>query len=184
MDESAPARARRGRPPKYGRPAQLVTLTLPDDVLAWLKSLHADPAWAIVKLHDQASRRSRKPVALAELMPLPERRALIVVNVQALGHIPNVNVIPLSDGRGLLALEAGRGVADLEIAVIDRLESPRVPAQEREALAALRDRLREWRQQGVKFESRAIVLATRNPVSQSVPAGSAASGRKGSQDVA
>jgi len=160
VSEISPARNRRGRPPKYGRPAQLVTLTLPDDVLAWLKTLHVDPAWAIVKLHEQASRRSRKAPALAELMPLPERRALIMVNAEVLSHIPNVNIIPLSDGRGLLALKPGSGVADLEIAVIDRLESTGVPPAEREALLALRDKLREWRQQGVRFEARAIVLAT------------------------
>jgi hypothetical protein len=145
VSEKSPAGTRRGRPPKYGRPAQLVTLTLPDDVLAWLKTLHRDPAWAIVKLHDQASRRSRKKVALAELVPLPQRRALILVNADLLSHI----------------LDSGRGVADLEIAVIDRLESPRIPAPERETLFALRDKLREWRQEGVHFESRAIIVATR-----------------------
>ena len=161
MSENSPAGNRRGRPPKYGRPAQLVTLTLPDDVLAWLKTLHRDPAWAIVKLHDHASRRSRKKVALAELVPLPQRRALILVNADLLSHIPGVSIIPMADGRGLLALDSGRGVADLEIAVIDRLESPRIPAPERETLFALRDKLREWRQEGVHFESRAIIVATR-----------------------
>lgn len=163
MSDTQPAPRRRGRPPKYGRPAQLVTLTLPDDVLTWLKSLHSDPAWAIVRLHEQASRRTRKPIALAELMQLPERRALIMVNAEVLSHIPNVSIIPLADGRGLLALQPGRGVADLEIAVIDRLDTPRVAPREREALVALRDKLREWRLQGVQFESRAIVVATRIP---------------------
>jgi hypothetical protein len=162
VDEIRQSRNRRGRPPKYGRPAQLVTFTLPDDVVAWLKTLHSDPAWAIVKLHEQDARR-RRPIALAELVPLPERRALIMVNARALSHLPGVSIIPLSDGRGFLALEPGRGVADLEIAVIDRLDTPRLPLREREALLALRDKLREWRQQGVHFESRAIVVATRAP---------------------
>jgi hypothetical protein len=79
VNETNPSRSRRGRPPKYGRPAQLVALTLPDDVLTWLKTIHPDPAWAIVKLHEQASRR-RRPIALAELVQLPERRALVLVN--------------------------------------------------------------------------------------------------------
>ncbi len=127
--------------------------------MAWLKTLHQDPAWAIVKLHEQDVRR-RRPVALAELVPLPERRALIVVNVVALSHIPGVNIIPLADGRGFLALQPGKGVADLELAVIDRLEAPRLVAAEREALAALRDKLRQWRQEGVRFESRAIIVGT------------------------
>ena len=165
VNEITPARNRRGRPPKYGRPAQLVTLTLPNDVLDWLKTLHADPAWAIVKLHEQASRR-RRSVELAELVRLPEGRALILVNARALSHIPGVAIIPMSDGRGLLALEAGHGVADLELAVIDRLDAPRLSATEREALMALRDKLREWRQQGVGFESRSIIVATRGHLQQ------------------
>jgi hypothetical protein len=159
MREKSPAKNRRGRPPKYGRPAQLVTLTLPDDVLEWLKNLHTDPAWAIVRLHEQDQRR-RRPIALAELVPLPERQALIMVNAQVLSHLPGASIIPLSDGRGFLALEPGRGAADLELTVIDRLEAPRLAATEREALIALRDRLRAWRQEGVQFESRAIIVAT------------------------
>jgi hypothetical protein len=92
----------------------------------------------------------------------------------------------MSDGRGLLALDAGRGVADLELAVIDRLEAPRLAPAEREALTALRDRLREWRQQGVGFESRAIILATRGPLQQASRASalSAAARTNGSRDVA
>jgi hypothetical protein len=160
VNEIPAARTRRGRPPKYGRPAQLVTFTLPDDVVAWLKTIHSDPAWAIVRLHEQDARR-RRPIALAELVQLPEQRALIMVNAAVLSHLPGVSIIPLADGRGFLALEPGRGVADLEIAVIDRLDAPRLLPREREALLALRDKLREWRQQGVHFESRAIVVATR-----------------------
>jgi hypothetical protein len=42
-----------GRPPKYGRPARLVPLTLPEDVLKWLGTIHPDPAWAIVNLYER-----------------------------------------------------------------------------------------------------------------------------------
>lgn len=185
MQENSAVRPRRGRPPKFGRPAQLVTLTLPDDVIVWLKGLHPDLAWAIVKLHEQANRR-RRPIELAELVRLPEGRALILVNAEVLSHIPGIAVIPMSDGRGLLALDAGRGVADLEIAVIDRLEAPRLAPDEREALVALRDRLREWRQQGVGFESRTIIVATRGPSQQTHRAVGPRSATRanGSRDVA
>ena len=169
MKQKHPAPARpRGRPPKFGRPSQLVTLTLPDDVLAWLKTLHADPAWAIVKLHEKADRRARKPIELAELVQLPQGRALILVNTETLKQLPGVAIIPMSDGRGILALEVGKGVADLELAVIDSLEAKGAAGAEREALQALRDRLREWRQQGLRFETRTIVVANR-------PSGGAAS---------
>lgn len=161
MKESPRPARPRGRPPKFDRPSQLVTFTLPDDVLAWLKSLHVDPAWAIVKLHEKANRRARKPVELAELVQLPQGRALILVNTEALKELPGVAIIPLSDGRGFLALDAGKGVADLELAVIDSLEAKGMGRAQREALQALRERLREWRRQGVRFEARTIIMANR-----------------------
>ena len=39
--------------------------------------------------------------------------------------MPGVSLIPLSDGRAFLALERGKGVADLELAVLDRLDGKR-----------------------------------------------------------
>src|SRR5262245_40096958 len=123
MSVTAPA-ARRGRPPKFGRPAQLITLTLPEDVVAWLSTVDRDLAWAIVKLHERTtkSRRSRPP-QIADLVQLPGQRALILVQPEYFQSLAGVSIIPLADGRGFLALEAGRGVSDLELAVIDRLES-------------------------------------------------------------
>ncbi len=176
--------ARRGRPSKYGRPAHLVAFTLPDDVVDWLKSLHHDPAWAIVKLHQQHSRRQRGRPELAELVQLPHRRALILVNTEAVRPIPGVSIVPLADGRGFLALDAGRGVADLELAVIDRLETRGLSAIEMEGLTALRDRLREWRKAGVRFEARSIVIAVRGPQADAPQALTEIRPRKGVRDVA
>jgi hypothetical protein len=160
----------------------MITMTLPDDVIDFLKTVHTDPAWAVVKLAEQARRRVPKPVALAELVQLPQRRALIMVNADVLRHLPGVAIIPLSDGRGILALDAGMGVADLEIAVIDRLDAGGVPTSERQALDALRTRLREWRQDGVQFEARAIIVARRTgpdtPVSSPAPIRAPASKRR------
>ena len=185
VSEIPAAQSRRGRPPKYGRPAQLVTLTLPDDVLAWLKSLHPDPAWAIVKLAEQAKRRERKPLPLAELMQLPNHRALILVNADVLKQLPGVAIIQIYEGRGLLALAPNKGVADLELAVIDRLESIGVMKAEREALEALRARLREWRREGVRFESRSIIVAERDPRHDSTrPTAGPKATRPSSRDVA
>ena len=56
-------------------------------------------------------------------MQLPGQRALILVQPEAFRRLKGVSIIPLADGRGFLALEANRGVADLELAVLDRLET-------------------------------------------------------------
>jgi hypothetical protein len=144
-----------------------VTLTLPDDVVAWLKTLHADPAWAIVKLHERSRQPARRPHPPAELAQLPGRRALILVEGDAFRDLPGVSAIPLADGRAFLALEEGRGVSELEIAVIDRIESPSVGADEQVVLQALRAKLREWRQAGLQFETRSIIVAHRDGSSRS-----------------
>lgn len=153
---------KRGRPLKFGRPADLVTLTLPVDVIDWLESLDDDLAWAVVKIHERETRRAhvRKP-ELAELVQLPNQRALILVKPAPFERVRGVSIIPLADGRGFLALDAGKGVADLELAVIDRLDEPGLPASERVALNRLRSQLKTWRQDGIQFESRSIIVAKR-----------------------
>jgi hypothetical protein len=158
-------RLRRGRPPKFGRPAQLVTLTLPDDVVARLREMGPDLGWAIVKLCERASKQERRAVArpIADLVQLPGRRALILVQPEVFRNIPGVAVIPLADGRAFLALEPGRGVAELEIAVLDRSEAADIPDVEREALVSLRGLLRKWRQDGIRFHTRSIIVAERSP---------------------
>jgi hypothetical protein len=154
--------AKRGRPPKFGRAAQLVTLTLPEDVITWMATIDRDLAWAIVKLHQRAlnSSKARQP-KLAELVQIPGQRALILVRPEAFSNLKSVSIIPLADGRGFLALDAGRGVADLELAVIDRLEVTSLSAAERADLNGLRILLKQWRLEGIEFESRSVVVARR-----------------------
>ena len=121
MSQLSP-QTRHGRPPKFGRPAQLVTLTLPQDVVAWLESVDADLGWAVVKLFERAVREARtieRPV--------------------------------------------------VELAVVDRLDAAGVSAAQREALTEFRQRLKVWRQEGVRFESRSILVAERNALGQSEP---------------
>jgi hypothetical protein len=159
--------AKRGRPLKFGRPTQLLTVSLPADVVAWLKQLDPDPAWAIVALFEKAQRRTAAgPRRTADLVQLPGKRALILVRPDAFNGLDGVSVIPLSDGRGFLALEAGRGMADLELAVVDRLERPTLPATQRVSLIEVRQLLREWRQQGLRFESRSILVVEQQGVGQ------------------
>jgi hypothetical protein len=147
---------------KFGRPARLVTLTLPTDVIDWLGRIDDDPAWALVKLHERSSRAvRRKGNSVADLVQLPGNRALILVQPDAFKRLKGVSIIPLADGRGFLALDSNRGVADLELAVLDRLEMASLSETEREALSVMRAKLKQWRLDGIEFESRAIIVAKR-----------------------
>lgn len=157
--------AKRGRPLKFGRPTKPLSLSLPDDVVDWLTTLDPDPAWAIVGLFEKARQRvSAKAGAQAELVQLPGKRGLILVTPDAFDGLEGLSVIRLSDGRGFLALEAGKGYADLELAVADQLDAAGVSPERRKALAAIRQQLREWRQSGLKFESRSILVVDRQEV--------------------
>lgn len=160
---------RRGRPLKFGRPGQSVTLTLPGDVVDWLHTLHEDAAWAIVGLYERRGAMKRPagtPRAAAELVQLPGRRALILVRPELLRGVPGVTVVPLSDGRAFIALESGNGVADLEVAVLDRLDAAGVSLQERAQLTEFRQIVRDWRKQGLKFHTRSILVVERQSIAQ------------------
>ena len=159
----------RGRPLKFGRPGQSVTLTLPGDVIDWLGTLHDDLAWAIVGLFESRGvqpRKARLTTAVAELVQLPGRRALILVRPDLLRSVPGISVVPLSDGRAFIALESGGGVADLELAVLDRLDSTGVSVLERSQLLEFRQVIRDWRKQGLKFQPRSILVVERQSVAQ------------------
>lgn len=159
---------RRGRPSKFGRPAQAVVMTLPLNVLEWLRGRNPDPARAVVDLFEATCptqrERSRAAVPSAELVQLPGRRALIVVDPRVVTGLEGVALIPLADGRAFLALEPGMGAADLEVAVIDRLDAMSADAPGYVDLEAFRTQLREWRTSGeLRFHLRSIIVAERRP---------------------
>jgi len=156
----------RGRPPKFGRPARLVALTLPEDTIDDLKALDADLARAVVALVDRAQGRTRATTTDAEpavsLAHVSDNRALIVIDPAVFREIPGCAVIPLSEKRAFLALNAGWTLADLELSVADMLEDESLGNGERDALTALRQSLREWRRDdALSFDTRSIVLVER-----------------------
>jgi hypothetical protein len=154
----------RGRPPKFGRPSAVVALTLPHDVLDHLRTLHRDPGWAIVQLVESLvggeRSASKAAIELAELVHLPGGRALIVVEPRAFKRLRGVSMIPLADGRAFLAFDQGASLADLEVAICDRLEETTNRSQEREELTQLRDLVRGWRRnREITFRTKSIIVA-------------------------
>jgi len=156
-----PTRRKRGRPPKFGQPSQVVALTLPQNVVAGLRRIHEDIAWAIVRLYEQEPRRPAPQAEQpeAELVSVGDRQSLIVVNRRVLKQLPGVQIVPLHGTRAFLALEPGKGLADLEVAVLDRLEDRRLKGTERLAVEQLRDQLRRWRRdRSIAFHARTIIV--------------------------
>jgi len=164
MDHRLQSARRRGRPSKFGRPSQVVALTLPEDTIDRLRRVHRDLGWAIVKLLDKHPTPPRRDDAQpdVELVTVADRRSLIVVNREVIRTLPGVNIIPLGGNRAFLALDIDRGMSDLELAVSDRLGDPAVERRERRALVSLRRQLTTWRRDhGLQSHTRAIVVVER-----------------------
>lgn len=164
---SQPARPRRrGRPPKFGRPARLVAVTLPHDVIDWLGSVDPDIGRAIVRLHDMMARRNAREAVpagpVAELVDVGDGRALIVVEPSLVRGLAGVAAIPFGEERAFLALEPSSTMADLELSVVDALDHGVAAGKRREALAEFRDQLRAWRtDRTVTLDARTIIVASR-----------------------
>lgn len=167
-------RAKRGRPPKFGRPGRVVAVTLPDDVVRGLRKVDRDLAWAIVSLvKKQPGTRAdehnhHRAQEDAALLAVGGRRSLIVINSDVVRDLPGISMIPLhgsngtDGGRAFLALAPGQGMSDLELAVIDRLSGPAVGSRERQALERLRAQLRDWRRDpSLRCEVKSIIVVDR-----------------------
>ena len=154
----------RGRPPKYGRPSQVVAVTLPQETVAALERLHSDLGWAIVTLVEK-TRGAGPPKSSAsdvQLVEIGDGQFLIVVKSAMFHLLPGVQMVPLSATQAFLALDSGRGMADLELAVRDRLEQLKTPSRERRAIARLGDQLRKWRRDPhLQMHSRSIVIVAK-----------------------
>jgi hypothetical protein len=142
----------------------VVALTLPEEVLQALRTIHRDLGWAIVRLvepilSEGAQRRPPGPAPLAELVHLPGRRALIVVQPKMVTSLKGVSLIPLADGRAFLAFDHAGGLADLEVAILDQLELVPPKGTERGQLLQLRDIVRTWRRDpGLAFRVKSIIV--------------------------
>ena len=153
---------KRGRPPKFGRPGQVVAVTLPAEVVSGLRRINPDIAWAIVRLFERKGKRvargrARRPDS--ELVSVANGRSLIVVNRAVLKQLPGVNVIPLNDDRAFLAFDRNASIADLELAIVERLQNRSLSARERKALSELRAHVQRWRHDPkLHCEMRSIIV--------------------------
>ena len=134
-----------GRPRKYGRAARAVTVTLPEDVLMRLATVHVDIGRAIVALTERNG-RGRPPVARPAEIAAYGNHAVIVVNpAKALRRLPGVQLVPIGNGRALISLDQRYALSQLELDLRDALERPSLNQPERAILQAIGDILRNAR---------------------------------------
>jgi hypothetical protein len=146
----------RGRPPKFKEPSQRVTLTLPSRLVDLLRAEDPDLSRAVTNGLDP------HPVPrklIVDVMRVGRRESLIIINPTLLPTLRDCSFIRLATDRAFIALKGSGTLADLALAVADRLEDADVTRQQRAALRALRRALRSWRlDRKVQVTHKAILI--------------------------
>jgi hypothetical protein len=147
-------RRRRGRPRKFAEPTRVVSLTLPESLIAALANVHADLGMAVASLISRDETKSPRPSA--ELVVFGRRAVISVRATPALERRLGVELVPLADGRALIALDTPVTLAEFELRIADTLEDDTVQPEDREVFEMLRGILRDARR------SRDVSLLRRN----------------------
>ena len=146
--------ARRGRPRKFTSPSRQVTLTLPEEVLAALEAVDPDLSRAVVRVMQPEIGKGPRP--LAELARFG-RYAVIVVNpTRMLERRTGALLVPLSDGRALIAFDESLTVSRLTLAIHDELDDDALPEEDRRIFEEIGRLLTEARR------SKSVALRQRN----------------------
>lgn len=148
--------ARRGRPPKFTRPARTITVTLPEDVLKSLADLDTDMGRAIVRLTMATSNGSTSRGV--EVATFGSRAVIVVSPTKALKTIDGVELIPLADGRALISIDDGMSEEQFELAVHDLLDEGPLGEADHPTLQQLLRVLQEHRHSDTLTVRRIIVL--------------------------
>jgi len=110
----------------------------------------------------ESGRTGRRGVPEAELVEVGAGQSLIVVDASVFRSLPGVHIVPFSTNQAFLALQSGRGMADLELAVQDRLSQLKPGTRTSAPLVRLLAQLQAWRRsRGLGFETRSIILVSR-----------------------
>jgi hypothetical protein len=158
MNPQTPKRGR-GRPRKFDAPSRAVTVTLPDDVLARLRTIDADLGRAIVTAVDRTGVTPHAPIPTAELTKYGRHAVIVVTPLKALKRLAGVQLVPVSNGKCLISLEHPRSTAELELAIRDAIARDDVDDAECEALESIADILRSARaDRDIGLEERTIIV--------------------------
>jgi hypothetical protein len=157
--------AQLGRPKKFTRPARTISVTLPEDVCDALTALDPDISRAIVRI--VMARSSKRPARDLEVAAFGNRAVIVVTPTRALSGMKGVELVPLADGRALIAINDAMSEPQFELAVRDALDSGRLEQADRVLLEQLATVLREARSDGALVLRRIIVLRAASPGSPS-----------------
>ena len=119
-----------------------MTLTLPSRLVDLLRAEDPDLSRAVSNGLDAHAVPRR---LIVDVMRVGRRESLIIINPMLLPTLRDCSFIRLAADRAFIALKPSGTLADLALAVADRLEDADVTRQQKAALRALRRALRTWR---------------------------------------
>ena len=148
------ARAQRGRPRKFNRPARAITLTLPEDTIAALQAIDKDVSRAVV--------RAVQPLMENPPQPAAELTSIGVVAVppsRAFRDRVGVELVPLFDGRALISFDEQVSISEIELRLRDAIDDPTCEADTRQVFEEIVDILSTARRtEGVSLKRRSIIM--------------------------
>jgi hypothetical protein len=133
-----------------------VTVTLPDHVIATLTAGDPDLGRAIVRLAVEGKKQPTRPAELSHF----GRHAVIVVSpTPMLEKRAGVELVPLPDGRALIAFPQSTTVADLELLLEDALEGTDLRRADRSIFESVLEVIRDARRSAdVSLVHRSIIV--------------------------
>jgi hypothetical protein len=137
---------RRGRPRKFSRPSRAITLTLPEATIAALRAVDRDLSRAVVRVVQPLEQDT--PRSPAELAEYGGRAVILVAPSRTLTERTGAELVPLADGRALLAFDDKVTVSQFELRLLDALADPHLGESDRETFTALTEILGGTRRSG------------------------------------
>ena len=157
------SRPKGGRPAKFDEPSRPITVTLPERTLLNLARIDADRAVAIAKAVDAVVGGVDAPEPMVGELPISKGRALLTVaDNRLLRTIPWLTLIEIAPGRHILSADNGISVEQIEVSLVDLLETATdATDEERAALRLLLDRLRTPRRNRAVQVAEILVIQSR-----------------------
>ncbi len=154
-----------------------MTLTLPEDVIGALQAIDADLARSVVRLVQPYL--AQPPRAPAELSSFGNRSVILVPRSRQLGARTGVELVPMSDGRALIAFDEDLSVPQVELRVADAVSDPGLSPDDRQLFESLGTILRETRRSpSLEVQRRSIIVVKHAKRAGRTARASAAAGRR------
>ncbi len=120
-----------------------MTLTLPEHIIKALESVDHDLSRAVVRVTQP--QLADQPHPPAELVPFGAKAVIVVNPTRTLEQRTGVMLVPLSDGRALIAFDDSMTANRLELVIQDVLEEKDLPAEDARIFEGIRALLRDAR---------------------------------------